>query len=267
MKIIFCNGQPKSGSTFFFELVKRLVTHLDLRSLDDKIGRTLESDNEARGILHRDSSGYSGFVKGNAAGAARILAKMPLPKDSRLVLKIHDPKPPPAIFLPGENLVVTTFRDPLDVMMALYDRTLLERSHPSDVVRSAFLLNDTYEKALARTEKFLTGMTRYFTPHNRYLEYPSFIRPLPKDAAEIAGMLGVDATQVVDAAAELDRDIRGGLVKAEFNRGETGRGRQVIDELVRNGTISRKLVLKAVKRHNELTDLVIRHGCGVVARR
>ncbi len=244
-----------------------MLPHLDLRSISDELRQTIESDDEARGILHRENGSYTGFVSDSVTGAARILAKLPLPKDSRLVLKTHDPKPAPAFFLPGENMVVTTFRDPLDVMVALYDQTQLELRRPSGTIRPAFLLNNTYEKALAKTEKFLTGMTRYFTPYNRYVEYPSFIRPLPQDAAEIARILGVDATKVLDTAVELDRDIRRGMVNAEFNRGETGRGRQLIDELVRNGNISRRLVLKAIKRYNELAELVIRHGCGVVARR
>jgi hypothetical protein len=265
MKIVFCNGQPKSGSTFLFELVKRLLPHLDLRSIGDELGRALESDDEASGILYREAGSYTGFVEGSIAGAARIFSKLPLPNDRHLVVKTHDPKPAPAPFLPGSNLVVTTFRDPLDVMVALYEQNHIELSRPAFTIRPAFLVNQGYAKALASTEKFLTGMTRYFTPHNLYLEYPSFIRPSPQEAAEIAEMLGVDATQVVDAAAGLDRDIRAGMVNAEFNRGETGRGRQVIEDLVRNGTLSRRLVQKAVRRYGDLVGLVVRHRCGVVA--
>lgn len=265
MKIVFCNGQPKSGSTFLFELVKRLVPHLDLRSIGDELGRALESDDEARGILYRESGRYTGFVDGSIADASRTLARLPLPKDSRLILKMHDPKPAPAPFLPGRNLVVTTFRDPLDVMVALYDQAELERLRPDGMIRPAFLVKQSYAKSLSSTKEFLTGLTRYFSPHNRYLEYPTFIRPQPQDAVKLAEMLGVDATQVVEAAARLDQDIRAGMVHAEFNRGETGRGRRIIEELIRNGIVPRRLVEQAVKRHSELVELVVRHRCGVVA--
>lgn len=265
MKFIFCNGQPKSGSTFFFRLVKRLLPHEKLLTTNERLRLALEGNDAARRILYRELGEYTGFVDGSIAGAARAFAKLSMPIDTRLIVKVHDPAPTSAPVLPGENMIITTFRDPLDVMMALVDQAVRERSRPAGTVRPAFLTSFSYDKALKQTVQFLDQFVRSFSPHNWYLEYPSFIRPSPDQAAMLAAILGVDAQSIITTATKLDRDIRAGAVDAEFNRGEEGRGREIIDELVRNGSVSPGIVQRAVARHRELVDLVVRHRRGLTA--
>lgn len=264
MKIVFCNGQPKSGSTFCFELVKRLMIHEDLQTRNGPLHEALAGHNEAQGILYRELGEYTGFVNGPIRNAARVFAQLSPPIDGRLILKVHDAEPAPAPHLPGNNMIITTFRDPLDAMVALRDQLDRERLRPAESIRPAFLANDTYAKALARTENFMSRLVKSFSPHNIYLEYPCFIRPSDEQVGPLAAIFGVEGTNYREAAAILNLDSRAGRVDTEFNRGEEGRGRQIIDELVRNGSVSRRLVQRAVSRHRELVHLVLRHGRGLV---
>ena len=266
MKIVFCNGQPKSGSTFFFNLVKRLMPCEELLTTNERLRLALASNDAAHRILYRELGEYTGFVDGSIAGAARAFAKLSLPIESRLIVKMHDPDPVPALQLPGEHMIITTFRDPLDVMMALFDQADRERFRPAGTLRPAFMARVGYAKALEQTEKFVARLVRSFSPHNWYLEYPSFIHPSPDQADTLAAILGVDAQNILTTAAKLDRDIRAGAVSAEFNRGEAGRGRQIIDELVWSGSVSRRLVQRAISRHRELVELVSKHRRGLTVQ-
>lgn len=67
MKIVFCNGQPKSGSTFCFELVKRLVSHRVLRVADPEIRAAVADHDEAHKILSVHGGEYTGYVQGSIA--------------------------------------------------------------------------------------------------------------------------------------------------------------------------------------------------------
>jgi|GEM_PF-6254497 len=265
MKIIFCNGQLKSGSTFLFQLVKLLLPHEKILSTNERLGFTLEGNEAVQRILYRELGEYTGFVDGSISGAARAFTKLSMPIDIRLIVKVHDPRPAPTPQLPGDNMIITTFRDPLDVMMALVDQADRERLRPTGTQRPFFLARVSYAKALEQTEEFLDQLVRSFSPQNWYLEYPSFIRPSPNQAATLAAILGVDAQSIMETAAQLDRDIRAGAVDAEFNRGEAGRGREIIDDMMRNGSVSHRLVQRAISRHRKLVDLVVRHRRGVTA--
>lgn len=264
MKIIFCNGQPKSGSTFCFELMKRLVVHEDIQTMNEPLYQALAINDEAQRILYRELGEYTGFVNGSILSAARVFAKLPLPIDGRLILKVHDAEPAPAPLLPGDNRIITTFRDPLDVMVALRDQLDRERMRPAELMRPAFLANDTYAKALARTENFMSRLVKSFSPHNAYLEYPCFIRPSDEQVGPLAALFGVGKDNYLETAKRLNLDSRAGRVDTEFNRGEEGRGRQIIDDLVRNGSVPRRLVQQAVSWHRKLVHLVLHHRSGHV---
>jgi hypothetical protein len=266
MKLIFCNGQPKSGSTFFFSLVNQLVPHVELRTTNEALRDALAGNEAARKILYLQNGEYTGYVNGGISRAAHAFATLPLPGDARLVVKTHDPEPAAAALMPPGTTIITTFRDPLDVMMALRDQADRERLRPAGTVRPGFLANATHARALASAAEFTARLLRSFSPSNWYLEYPAFVRPLPDQAAMLAAMLGVDERRITETVASLDHDIRSGRVIAEFNRGEAGRGRQIIDELVRNGSVPLGLAQQAVAWHRELVGLVARHRQGIIAR-
>jgi hypothetical protein len=63
MRIVFCNGQPKSGSTFCFELVKQLVSHRALRSDDAELREALVGNDAAQRILYVQDGDYTGYVR------------------------------------------------------------------------------------------------------------------------------------------------------------------------------------------------------------
>jgi hypothetical protein len=105
-----------------------------------------------------------------------------------------------------------------------------------------------------------------FSPSNWYCEYPAFIRPSPENLTRLAVVLGVDEARVSATVERLDRQIRAGAVYGEFNRGEVGRGRRIIDELVRTGQVPLALANDAARHYRELVGLVARHQSGIVAR-
>ena len=265
MKIIFCNGQPKSGSTFCFELVKELVPHRALRADDAELRNALIGNEAAQRILYMQDGDYTGYVRGSIATAATVLATLPLPPDTQLVVKTHDASPVAAPLLPVPAIVLTTFRDPFDVMVALRDQVDRELAQPAGRRRPGFLTNDDYEKALTTAAQFTARLHASFSPSNLYYEYPAFIRPSPENVARLAVVLGVDEALVSAAVERLDRQIRAGEVHGEFNRGEAGRGRRMIDELVSTGQVPMALANAAAMDHRELVGLVTRHQSGIVA--
>jgi len=265
MRIFFCNGQPKSGSTFCFQLVRQLVPHRELRADDAELRNALVGNDAAQRILYTQSGDYTGYVRGSIANAAMALARLPLPPDTQLVVKTHDASPVPAPLLPVPAVVLTTFRDPFDVMVALRDQVERELARPVGQRRPGFLTNDTYEKALTKSGQFAARLHGSFSPSNWYCEYPAFIRPSPENVAWLSAMLGVDEASVSVAAGRLDQQIRAGDVHCEFNRGEPGRGRQIITELVRTGQVPQALAQDAAMYHRELVSLVARHRNGILA--
>jgi hypothetical protein len=265
MRIVFCNGQPKSGSTFCFELVKQLVSHRALRSDDAELREALVGNDAAQRILYVQDGDYTGYVRGSIATAATVLAMLPLPADTQLVVKTHDASPAAAPLLPVPAVVLTTFRDPFDVMAALRDQVDRELAHPVSRRRPVFLTNDTYEKALTTAAEFVARLHGSFSPSNWYCEYPAFIRPSSENLARLSVVLGVDEASVSAAVGRLDRQIRAGEVYGEFNRGEVGRGRRVINELVRTGQVPLALANDADRHYRELVGLVARHQSGIVA--
>ena len=265
MRIVFCNGQPKSGSTFCFELVKQLVPHRALRADDAELREALVGNDAAQRILYVQDGDYTGYVRGSIATAATVLAMLPLPADTQLVVKTHDASPAAAPLLPVPAVVLTTFRDPFDVMAALRDQVDRELASPAGRRRPGFLTNDTYEKGLTTAADFVARLHGSVSPSNWYCEYPAFIRPSPENVARLSAVLGVDEASVSAAVGRLDRQIRAGEVDGEFNRGETGRGRRVIDELVRTGQVPLALASAAAMHHRELVGLVARHQSGIVA--
>lgn len=267
MKIVFCNGQPKSGSTFCFELVKRLVPHRVLQATDPEIRAAVAGCEQASRILYMSGGEYTGYVRGSIARASRTLAELALPADTVLVVKTHDASPVAASLLPVPAVVITTFRDPIDVMVALRDQCERERLKPGADQRPGFLRHDNYGTALAHASQFTAGLVASFTSANWYLEYPAFIRPSTDGVACLASLLETDAARVSDVMEQIDHDIRAGKTDGEFNRGEVGRGRGIIEELVRTGQVPLILARAAVEAHHELVRRVEEHGCGITASR
>lgn len=263
MKIFFCNGQPKSGSTFCFELVKHLVPHLEMRTTSPIFQDAVGGNDAARRIMYQSRGEYTGYVHGSIANAARVFGDLSLPADAQLVVKTHDATPAAAPMLSVPAVVLTTFRDPFDVMVALMDQVERERARPADQVRPGFLVNDDPVKALTTAARFTAQLLASFTSSNWYLEYPAFIRPSPRDVTYFAAMLGVNEASVADAVQRLDREVRAGTVYAEFNRGEPGRGRHVVDALVRSGRVPSTLASHAIACHRELVARIEQHGSGI----
>lgn len=79
-------------------------------------------------------------------------------------------------------------------------------------------------------------------------------------------MLGVDEARAAEAVQRLDREVRAGTVYAEFNRGEPGRGRHVVDALVRSGRVPSTLACDALACHCELVARIVQHGSGITAQ-
>lgn len=263
MKIFFCNGQPKSGSTFCFNLVKHLVPHLEMRTTSPIFQEAVSGNDEALRIIYQSHGEYTNYVHGSIATAASVFGDLPLPVDVQLIVKMHDATPAAAPTLGVPAVVLTTFRDPFDVMVALMDQVEREQAKPTDQVRPWFLVNDDPVKALTKAARFTAQLLASFTPSNWYLEYPAFIRPSPVDVTCLAAMLGVDEARVADAVQRLDRKVRAGAVYAEFNQGEPGRGRHVVEALVRSGRVPSALARDALACHRELVARIVQHGSGI----
>lgn len=266
MKIFFCNGQPKSGSTFCFELVKHLVPHVEMRTTSPIFQDAVGGNEAAQRIMYQSCGEYTGYVYGSIAAAARAFGALPLPVDAQLIVKTHDATPAAAPTLSIPAVVLTTFRDPFDVLVALMDQVERERARPADQVRPGFLMNDDPLRALTIAARFTAQLLASFMPSNWYLEYPAFIRPSPADVTCLAAMLGVNEVSVADAVQRLDREVRAGTVYAEFNRGEPGRGRHVVDSLVRSGRVPAALARDALACHRELVARIEQHGAGITMR-
>lgn len=82
MKIFFCNGQPKSGSTFCFELVKQLVPHLEMRTTSPIFQDAVGGNDAAQRIIYQSRGEYTGYVHGAIVTAARVFGALPLPVDA-----------------------------------------------------------------------------------------------------------------------------------------------------------------------------------------
>lgn len=263
MRLIVCNGQPKSGSTFFFVLAKRLVSHRECSADDPIVAAARAASPALDRIVHHSDGHFTGYLHGTIAQAAAALTTIPLTSAEALIVKMHDKAPPPADALPIPTTIVTTFRDPADVMVALRDQSRREALRQPDEVRRTFLEMDDYASALGRAARFLEHLAASFSPANWYLEYPAFIRPSTAAMAAIGRALHVDPRAVETAAATLDQEIRGGNVWGEFNRGEVGRGRAIIADLVRDGVVAADLAQRGEAAYHGLVDAVRRHGCGI----
>jgi hypothetical protein len=265
MRIFFCNGQPKSGSTFCFQLVRQLVPHRALRVDDPELSEAIKGNEAAQRILHRTAGDYTGYVSGSIDEAAHVLASLSLPADTVLVVKTHDATPIAAPLLPAPAVVVTTFRDPIDVMVALKDQNDREKLRPASDIRPGFLKYDEYAKALVSASLFTARLLTSFSSSNWYIEYPAFIRPSPVGLARMAALLGADEVRIAAAVERLDLEVREGKTLGEFNRGEVGRGRRIIEELVRSGQVSGTLAQDGMIGHRELVRRVEHHKNGLTA--
>lgn len=227
--LFIVDGQPKSGSTFLFRLVERLVqptlTAEDLQSSASSSPMHVRPG-ETRAIpFVRDVKALAGELECNEAWKTSLARH-------HAALKMHHGRWLSEEWGAGTVTHFFTYRNVLDAALALLDQGRRETERPANRQRPAFLALVDPQKAL---EQALAQFRQIVIPalsDDRIvsLPYPSFISGETASFVPIARATGLPAERVRETAAGLDQAVRQGDIRAEFGTGVPGRGKAQADQ-------------------------------------
>ena len=211
--IYICYGIPKSASTFAFTLANEIAA---ARSDQGALRDSLPSD--LRGAYHENLN----------EKLPRFLSL--IPEDEILVIKTHQRMTYDIrrFIQEGKCKAQISIRDPYDIAMSLHDAGIRERSLPEGEQRRAFTSIESLDDALERLWVLLNdGETWLSVAAELNIPIIDFeqIRNRPyRVARKIGNNIGVNA----DVDAIVYKYVSDKSRIGEFNKGESGRGRQNI---------------------------------------
>jgi hypothetical protein len=222
MKLIICDGLAKSGSTFFFQLIKRIVPTVEPSFL---------FDGKMPHYIHTHNGVETGFISDPMLflqDLKKLEGRLP---NVDLVIKTHFLKDISCEINGLEIIHFITVRDPFDVALALYDQSKREKAQADagNTFREGFMTLDTVDKALTSAIGFLRILSKADRRRICLLKYPEFVSMTGSSCDSISSILGVDKETLSSTAKLMDEMSRKGNVWTEFNQGIHGRGASAME--------------------------------------
>lgn len=222
MKLIICDGVVKSGSTFFFQLVQRVMHTIKPADVfDGKIPDYSYTNNGVENGFIWDPILLMQDLK-------KLEGRLP---NVNLVIKTHYLKEISCEIAELDVIHFITVRDPFDTALALYDQSKREKANADagKPFRKGFKEIDTLDKALNNAMQFVRKVSIANSGKVHLLKYPEFV--FMKDSCRdlVSSVLGVDKETLSNAAKRVDEMSRKGDVWTEFNQGIHGRGAMAME--------------------------------------
>jgi hypothetical protein len=236
--LVLCDGMPKSGSTFLYQVCKKLAKCRGVDSLISCLGNDQ--------YLHKipGTNTYSGFSTqpldliqswNDYASPLNTVAQ------GNFCIKIHllnetcgDGPLKPSII--GHQLAwVVSARDPYDVAQALVDQSQRELQKPPKMQRIGFTRLSESSRALRFAVDGLKSLEKNLIPGISVFLYPEFIHGSSRvvQALRKSLSLGLDVSDanILSELQNVDIAIRSGDIWGEFNKGREGRGASLRDKV------------------------------------
>jgi hypothetical protein len=236
--LVLCDGVPKSGSTFLWQVCKRLAKDQGMESLRSILG------SDEHFYIEPGNNTLSGFSNSQCDLIQAWLdaqAATPIQPDKNYCVKVHIlnrlklEDTPIESYLDSSVAWLVTVRDPFDVAQAIIDQAEKELQKPAELQRVGFARLSDPDKAMRTALHALQNLRHYHRPGIFIFPYPDFITGTDTVVANLRQALKLgDSVSDSGIRAEIkavDESIRSGKMWGEFNQGRSGRGEALREQV------------------------------------